>query len=314
MARHGVIAREAPPDSPGCRYRRQETLKKPRRIKLETAYLPVADCTIPVASSNRYGQSRSESDVEDVSLMSLLDPGMSRTDWSIIEAASSPDRDQAARAMDRIARRYWPAVYAFIRRSGHDVHESADLTQGFICDVLLARKLAQSADKTRGRFRSFMLTSLQNYLREQHRKQTRRKRAPRDGHVVALGELENSVAELSAESAPEAAFGSQWVMTLVQQVLERVREECKSMGQDAHWAVFEDRVIRPMLNDELPTPYGDLVARLKLKNRAQASNMIVTIKRRFVRALMDEIAQTIDNGDEPEEELFDLLRDLERAA
>ena len=75
--------------------------------------------------------------------------------------------------MERLVRRYWSAIFAYIRRSGRDVHEAADLTQGFVCDILISRRLCDSADPNRGRFRTLLLRAIQNYLRERHRREQR---------------------------------------------------------------------------------------------------------------------------------------------
>ena len=250
-----------------------------------------------------------------------------RTDWSMIAAAAQVPRPEGAdpsdgvsarderlarEAWERLTRRYWPAVYAYIRRAGHDAHEAADLTQGFICDVMLERRLVGLADPARGRFRTLMLAALQRYLADRHRYETAESRHPqrpvfrlRESH---LGELRDA-----GESTPEQAFAAQWAATTIREVLERVREECHRENLDPHWTVFEQRVVRPLLLGEVATPYEHLLHELGLRDISQASNMMITIKRRFVLALRAEIANTIDHETDVEEELLAIVRDLERA-
>ena len=98
----------------------------------------------------------------------------SHTDWSMIANASQQDEEVAALALEQMVKRYWPAVYAYIRKTGRSVHEASDLTQGFICDVMIARRLAASADSERGRFRTLLLCSLKNYLVQEHRRKKHR--------------------------------------------------------------------------------------------------------------------------------------------
>ena len=106
-------------------------------------------------------------------MVQLLETGSSHTDWSMIADAAQVDEKAAAAALDQLVRRYWSAVYAYIRKCGSSVHEAADLTQGFVCDVMIARRLCAAADPDRGRFRTLLLSSLRNYLQQEHRRELR---------------------------------------------------------------------------------------------------------------------------------------------
>lgn len=239
--------------------------------------------------------------------------GYSRTNWSMImDAVSDRDHDSNT-AMDRLVQRYWPAVFAFIRSSGKSVDEAMDLTQGFLCDVLLGRNLLQTATPERGRFRSLLLKSVSNYVREQHRHATRKKRAPSgpDGmpmpSPLSLDEGEGAWAAISRDQDPEGAFHAQWAASLVRQVLEKVRIDCMRRGQEAYWEVFARRVVRPKLYGEAPEPYEHLVANWGILDAAQAANMMVTVKRRFARALVEEAETTVTDSIITKSELEDLL-------
>jgi hypothetical protein len=83
--------------------------------------------------------------------VSSTEAGSSHTNWALIFDAARGDDLPATTALEILARRYWPALYAFIRSSGKDVHEAADLTQGFVCDVMLSRNLFYHADPGSGR-------------------------------------------------------------------------------------------------------------------------------------------------------------------
>ena len=230
----------------------------------------------------------------------------------MIADAARHDEAAVADAMERLVRRYWSAIYAYIRRSGHDVHKAADLTQGFVCDILISRRLCAYADPNRGRFRTLLLRAIQNYLRERHRRE-HRARAPGDSvKPLPLGDSDWALADAGSHDTPEEAFSYHWSAILVRQVLSTVRAGCEEDGLDAHWVVFEYRVVRPMLFNEEPADYTVLVERLNLKDESQAANMMVTVKRRFVRALYYEIGQTVSDPQQVEDELHELLRDLER--
>jgi RNA polymerase sigma-70 factor (ECF subfamily) len=218
-------------------------------------------------------------------------------------------------AWEQLARRYWPAIYAYLRTTGRGPEEAADLTQGFVCDVLLARSLVRSADPRRGRFRTLLLTALRNYLRERHRYERRERRWPRSATGAPAVPLDASAMEAAAGPGkvdPETAFAAQWSTALVHRVLDSVRNECVREELGAHWCVFERRVVRPLLFGEPPTPYSMLVERFDLKDAAQATNMMITVKRRFARALYAEVGRTVQDPGDVGDEILDLLRALER--
>jgi len=243
-------------------------------------------------------------------MVNMTESEASHTNWALIFDAARGGDVSAATALEKLVRRYWPAVFAFIRNSGRDVHESADLTQGFVCDVILSRNLFDHADPKRGRFRSLLLSALKNYLHEKHRHDTRAKRSA-GSKPLQLSEAELAAAETAATLTPEQAFSAQWNATLIRQVLERVRAGCIASGLEAHWSVFEARVVRPMLFGEPRVPYIALVERLELDDAGQAANMMITVKRRFVQALIDEVTWTVSDPIQVEEELRSLLRDVE---
>jgi RNA polymerase sigma-70 factor (ECF subfamily) len=230
----------------------------------------------------------------------------------MITDATQPDEQTAADAMERLVRRYWSAIYAYIRRSGRDVHEAADLTQGFVCDIIISRRLCDYADPHRGRFRTLLLRAIQNYLRERHRRERRARASDAYVRPLRLGDSDWALADAGSHETPEEAFSYHWSATLVRQVLSTVRAGCQADGLGTHWTVFEHRVVRPMLFDEPPTDYATLVGRLRLKDESQAANMMITVKRRFVRALYFEIGQTVSDPKQVEDELHELLKDLER--
>ncbi|MHC4102265.1 MAG: RNA polymerase sigma factor, partial [Planctomycetota bacterium] len=204
--------------------------------------------------------------------MQLTDSGASQTDWSMIADVAKQDERAAADAMERLVRRYWSAIFAYIRRSGRDVHEAADLTQGFVCDIIISRRLCDYADPNRGRFRTLLLRAIQNYLRERHRREQRARSTDAYVKPLPLGDSDWALADAGSHETPEEAFSYHWSATLVRQVLSTVRDGCETDGLDHHWTVFENRVVRPMLFNEPPTDYATLVERLKLKDESQAAN------------------------------------------
>lgn len=236
--------------------------------------------------------------------------GASQTDWSIFGRLAADDDEVAAQALERLARRYWPAIYAYCRTLGHSADEASDLTQGFICDVVLARKLLHTATPQRGRFRSLLLRSLQNYLRGRHRSGRRREIGLR--HVSSdVMPVDGDLADPSNNRSPDEAFVSQWAVMLVHQALEKLRAQCQEDGLTEHWHVFEARIARPLLFGDEPRDYAGLAEEFDLESPSQAANMAVTVKRRFVALLREETAETMDESHRVEDELAELLKGLQ---
>lgn len=98
------------------------------------------------------------------------------TQWTVIAQARAGDETIRQKAIDALAGRYWKPVYCRLRWTGYNPEDALDLTQGFFQEIVLGRQLFQAADKSRGRFRSFLLAALNHYVASQHRKEIARKR------------------------------------------------------------------------------------------------------------------------------------------
>ena len=120
------------------------------------------------------------------------------------------------------------------------------------------------------------------------------------------------VTAIDDDLRPDEAFSAQWVATLVHTVVEVVRERCLTLGQAAHWDIFDKRVVRPMLFGDAMISYEVLVTHWSLKDAAQAANMLVTVKRRFADALIEEVRKTVDDPLDVQEELRELMSLMER--
>ena len=234
----------------------------------------------------------------------------SQTDWGLIDIAAHGEKEAAQNAWDEIGRRYWPAIYAYIRSTGRDIHDAADLTQAFVCEVMINRGLVQAASPERGRFRMLLLTAIKNYLAEQHRYAQRQKRKPRLGQTINMTpEALNQINPPEVGGDPDHAFTTQWSAMIVRRVLECVQRDCIEAGMDAHWSIFAARVVEPMLTGADPKPYEHLIEQFGIKNPAQAANMMITVKRRVARALMREVRKTLEYEDDVHDELIALVRD-----
>src|SRR5262245_17538310 len=86
------------------------------------------------------------------------------TPWSAIAAAARSEAPGAAAALEKLCRDYWYPLYAFLRRRGYDREDAEDLTQGFFAERVITRRVLRDLSPERGRFRSWLLASLKNYV------------------------------------------------------------------------------------------------------------------------------------------------------
>jgi DNA-directed RNA polymerase specialized sigma24 family protein len=229
------------------------------------------------------------------------------THWSLVEHIRS-DEDKDRALIGVLLERYWKPVYCYLRHKGCDNEEAKDLTQGFFHEVVLNRDLVQRADPAKGRFRTFLLHALDQYLINERRRQGRQKRTPR-GQLVALdiGEplvLPEVVARLNAEDSYHYA----WTAALLDHVLGEVEAECVADGLETHWKVFQDRVVQPILSDSRPPVFSEVCRRYDIADSRKASNMIMTVKRRLQKALVRYLRTTTTGEDEVEEELAEIVK------
>ena len=215
------------------------------------------------------------------------------THWSLIEGVSSSEEAENRALIGLLMNHYWKPVYCYLRRKGHNNEEAKDLTQGFFHEVVLERHLIEKADAAKGRFRSFLLMALDRYLVNVHEKTSAQKRVPK-GRFVPLDAVDPGDLPVSiAESSPEDTFHYAWISTLLERVLEQLKVTCCEEGKDAHWCVFRDRVLAPIMERTAPMPLRDICVKYSIDGEARASNMLVTVKRRFRTLLRRHLRDSV---------------------
>ncbi len=236
------------------------------------------------------------------------------THWSLIDAAGLEEQDQDRALIGLLLEQYWRPVYCYLRRKGYNNADAKDLTQGFFHEVVLGHELIQKAEQAKGRFRSLLLTALNRYLINVHQAETAQKRIPKDKLVSLdfVGALE--VPESLAASSPENAFDYAWASTLLERVLEEVEAKCHEDGFSAHWHIFDERVLQPILEESEPPSLQTLCERYAVAEVPKASNMIVTVKRRFQEALRRHLRDSVLSDEGLEEELRELKQFLPEIA
>jgi RNA polymerase sigma-70 factor (ECF subfamily) len=231
------------------------------------------------------------------------------THWSLIEGIQAGDNRDSA-LIGLLLERYWKPVYCYLRRRGYHNEQAKDLTQGFFHDVVLNRNLVGRADQAKGRFRTFLLHALNQYVINENAKETAGKRIPRQRFVALEVADLPTVPSPIFESEPEDSYNYAWVSALMDQILETVRIRCCDEGLATHWCVFDERVVQPIFGNTDPPSLSDICAHHGIADPQQASNMIVTVKRRFRSALREHIRTTVVAEDQVDDELREILRFL----
>jgi RNA polymerase sigma-70 factor (ECF subfamily) len=236
-------------------------------------------------------------------------PSFQGTRWTIVHNAQTKDTSRRLEALGQLFAIYWKPVYCYLRRKGHGQEEAEDLTQGFFADVMMGTDLVQDADRSKGRFRSFLLTTLDHYAASYHRKEKAKKRAPA-APILRLGGKESfDVPEPASRLTPEEAFNYVWAAALLGDVIAEVRDGCRRDGKELHWQVFEDRVLKPIMDSSRAPSLPDVCARLGL-DAPKASNMIVLVKRRFQAVLRARVQPLVRDDSEVDQEIAELMQIL----
>ena len=225
------------------------------------------------------------------------------TRWSVVLQARHENASEAAAALEALCRAYWPPLYAYARRHGHSPHDAEDLTQGFFAR-LLEKDYLRATDREKGRFRQFLLMAFKRFLANEWDRERRLKR----GGGETLIALDPALAErLYREDAPQsisadAAFERRWALSLLERALTRIRNEFAALGK-AH----EFGILKPCLTAERGTfSYAELAVALATSQDA-ARVAVHRLRKRFRQIFREEIAQTLANESDVEEELRHLI-------
>ena len=212
-------------------------------------------------------------------------------------AAGDPQRKEARSALVSLCEHYWYPLYAYLRRRGYPSHEAQDLTQDFFVRVLEGRYLDR-ADPEKGRFRSFILTSLKFFVADEA---DRRRAGKRGGGMVAPLEFSSGEERYQREPAhdetPERIFERRWALSLIDRVVEKLREEYVNHGRPEH---FER--LKVFLLAQSDAPYAELAQ--EMNTSAGALKVAIhRLRKRYRELFRQEIADTVADPAEVESEL-----------
>lgn len=224
------------------------------------------------------------------------------THWSVVLAAGQGDSPQAADALTTLCRTYWYPLYVYVRRQGHPPQDAEDLTQEFFAR-LIEKRLVALADRERGRFRTFLLTSLKHFLINEWEKARAVQRGGRCTFVSLQEEnaADRFQAELTDGLTPEKAYEKRWTATLLEGVLRQLRAEADASDRRALFEKLKDY----LWGEAGAITYVSIASELSLTPTA-VKVAAHRLRQRFREVLRAEIAHTVAR----EEEIDDELRHL----
>jgi len=228
------------------------------------------------------------------------------TRWSIVLAAGARQTPVGSQALQTLCESYWYPLYAYVRRRGLDAHEAQDLTQDFFAHLLDSEAVGVASPE-RGRFRSFLLGSLQNFLSNHWRKENAQKRGGGRTPLsldLAAGE-QRYIAEPAHELTPEKVYERRWALTLLQQVVETLAAEYAADGKAQ---LFDN--LKAYLGGNLDgLPYAELAATTGM-SVGSIKVAVHRLRRRCGDVLREQIAQTVADPAGVDQELKDLFAAL----
>lgn len=220
------------------------------------------------------------------------------TCWTMVIAAGQND-PQGARALEQLCRTYWLPLYSYVRRQGCGPHDAQDLTQGFFARLLRLNSVA-GVNPGRGKFRTFLLVSLNHYLSDERD----RVRAGKRGGGQVIISLDETDAESRylqipcADMSPERLFDRRWALTVMEMALQRLRKEYESPGRQA---LFE--ALSAFLSSEAGAGAYDAVATKLGMSPGSVAVAVHRLRQRYRECTRLELAQTVSSNADLDEEL-----------
>jgi RNA polymerase sigma-70 factor (ECF subfamily) len=229
------------------------------------------------------------------------------TRWSVVLAARLPASPESAAALEVICRDYWHPLYAYVRRCGQSPHDAQDLTQEFF-RRLLEKRWLDSADREKGRLRTFLVVALKHFMS----KEWRRASAQRRGGGQAGLQFDTAFAESrycadNQTLAPDEIFDSQWALTLLDLTLTRLRGEFAAAGKPGDFEALK----HCLMADRGAIDYAAVAKKLGV-NEGAARVATHRLRKRFRELYREEISQTLADGADLDAELRHLAAVLAR--
>jgi RNA polymerase sigma factor (sigma-70 family) len=232
------------------------------------------------------------------------------THWSVVlrVAGAEGKAPEGREALDQLCRIYWRPLYSFLRRSGRTPADAEDLTQQFLME-LLERDGFSGVHPSKGKFRSFLIASLQNFLGHERRRTNAQKRG--SGILpISLNdpELENSYRlEQHEGRTPQEEYEFRWALTVLDRVQMHAREEYASLGKEAHFTQLKE-----FLPGGEPEKTQEEIGALLGLTVSAVKSEVYRLRQRFGERLREEIAKTVSSPEEVDAEIEFLIRAVGR--
>jgi RNA polymerase sigma-70 factor (ECF subfamily) len=228
------------------------------------------------------------------------------THWSVVLAAGGDSSPSARAALEQLCRTYWYPLYAYARRRGQGPEDAQDLTQEFFRRLLLSDWIAR-ADQNKGRFRTFLLCGLENFLANEWQKAQRIKRGGGREFIAldALNAEERYRLEPPDAASADKLFERRWALTLLERVLARLQAELSASGDAERFEALRSA----LLGEPSPEGYAGLAKQFGVSESAVKS-WVRRLRQRYRELLREEVAHTVNSQEDVEDELRHLFRVL----
>jgi RNA polymerase sigma-70 factor (ECF subfamily) len=229
------------------------------------------------------------------------------TRWSVVLAATQRQSPESAAALEAICRAYWYPLYTYVRRCGQSPHDAQDLTQEFFCRLLEKRWL-DSADRDKGKLRTFLIVALKNFMSKEWRRASAQRRGGAQEHLqFDTTFAETQYAADTSSLAPDETFDRHWALTLLDLTVNRLRAEVAAAGKPADFEALKNC----LMGGRGTIDYAEVAAKLGA-NEGAARVAVHRLRKRFREIYREEISQTLSREADLDDELRHLAVALTR--
>ena len=235
--------------------------------------------------------------------------GFPPTRWSVVLAARQRPSAESGAALETICRAYWQPLYNYVRRCGQSAHDAEDLTQEFF-RRLLEKRWLDSADREKGRLRTFLILALKRFMVSEWRRASSQRRGGGEPHVqmdTTFAES-HSAGEVNPEIPPDEAFDCQWAIGLQNLTLERLEGEFQGAGKADEFEILKEYLMAA----RGAIDYSSVAASLGVGEGA-ARVAVHRMRKRFREIYREEVAHTVEDPEQVEMEVRHLAQALARS-
>jgi RNA polymerase sigma factor (sigma-70 family) len=216
------------------------------------------------------------------------------TRWSVVLLSAQSQTPGCKEALADLCKLYWYPLYAFIRHRGYSPEDSQDLVQGFFLHLIEYKTLSR-VDRSKGKFRSFLLASLQNFLANEAARARCLKRGGKAEFIhVDIGEAEERYGLEPVEAlTPEKIFDARWAMALLGEAMNRLSREYMAQGKATTFQALRT-FLDPINTKSLPS-YEEVAAQLEV-NVGSLKTQIHRLRKQYAATIREEISRTVSDA------------------